>query len=55
MIHVEAGLRTGDIYSPFPEEVNRRLTTQITTLHLAPTPVSENNLLRGGIPAQKTS
>jgi UDP-N-acetylglucosamine 2-epimerase (non-hydrolysing) len=53
VVHVEAGLRTGDIYSPFPEEANRRLTSQITTLHLAPTPVSEDNLLHGGIPSQK--
>jgi UDP-N-acetylglucosamine 2-epimerase (non-hydrolysing) len=53
VVHVEAGLRTGDIYSPFPEEANRRLTSQITTLHLAPTPVNEDNLLRGGIPSQK--
>ena len=49
VVHVEAGLRTGDIYSPFPEEVNRRLTSQITSLHLAPTPVSRDNLLRDGI------
>ncbi len=49
VIHVEAGLRTGDIYSPFPEEANRRLTSQIATLHLAPTAISEDNLLRGGI------
>ena len=53
VVHVEAGLRTGDIYSPFPEEANRRLTSQLTTLHLAPTPASEDNLLRGGIPSQK--
>jgi UDP-N-acetylglucosamine 2-epimerase (non-hydrolysing) len=53
VVHVEAGLRTGDIYSPFPEEANRRLTSQVTTLHLAPTTVSEENLLRGGIPAQQ--
>jgi UDP-N-acetylglucosamine 2-epimerase (non-hydrolysing) len=53
VIHVEAGLRTGDIYSPFPEEINRRLTSQLATLHLAPTPVSEHNLLRGGIPAHQ--
>jgi UDP-N-acetylglucosamine 2-epimerase (non-hydrolysing) len=52
VIHVEAGLRTGDIYSPFPEEANRRLTTQVTTLHLAPTPVSAHNLLRNGVSAQ---
>ncbi len=53
VVHVEAGLRTGDIYSPFPEEANRRLTSQITHLHLAPTPASEANLLRGGIPWEK--
>lgn len=52
VVHVEAGLRTGDIHSPFPEEANRRLTTQIATLHLAPTASSERNLLRSGIPAQ---
>src|SRR5215472_3187732 len=52
VVHVEAGLRTGDIHSPFPEEANRRLTSQITTLHLAPTAISEGNLLRGGIPPQ---
>jgi UDP-N-acetylglucosamine 2-epimerase (non-hydrolysing) len=53
VIHVEAGLRTGDLYSPFPEEANRRLTGQIATLHLAPTAVSEGNLLHDGIPSQK--
>lgn len=52
VVHVEAGLRTDDLYSPFPEEVNRRLTDQIAALHLAPTPVSEGNLLRDGIPSQ---
>jgi UDP-N-acetylglucosamine 2-epimerase (non-hydrolysing) len=51
VVHVEAGLRTGDLYSPFPEEANRRLTGQIATLHLAPTPVSEGNLLHDGIPS----
>lgn len=50
VVHVEAGLRTGDIYSPFPEEANRRLTSQITALHLAPTRASEGNLTRSGIP-----
>jgi UDP-N-acetylglucosamine 2-epimerase (non-hydrolysing) len=53
VVHVEAGLRTGDLYSPFPEEANRRLTGQIATLHLAPTPVSEGNLLRDGISSRK--
>ena len=43
--HVEAGLRTGRRYSPFPEEINRRLTTQLTELHLAPTPLNKRNLL----------
>lgn len=43
--HIEAGLRTGDIYSPWPEEANRQLTTQITAYHFAPTSTSEANLL----------
>jgi UDP-N-acetylglucosamine 2-epimerase (non-hydrolysing) len=42
--HLEAGLRTGDVYSPYPEEINRRMTTQLTALHLAPTPTSAANL-----------
>lgn len=49
VVHLEAGLRTGNIYSPFPEEVNRRLTAPITTLHLAPTSTSRANLEREGI------
>lgn len=49
VIHVEAGLRTHDRYNPFPEEINRRLTTQLATLHLAPTAGSRANLLRDGI------
>ena len=47
--HVEAGLRTGDRYDPFPEEINRQLTTVLTTLHLAPTPTSRLNLLAEGV------
>ncbi len=43
--HVEAGLRTGDIYSPWPEEANRKLTGAITRWHFAPTATSEQNLL----------
>jgi UDP-N-acetylglucosamine 2-epimerase (non-hydrolysing) len=43
--HVEAGLRTGNIYSPWPEEANRKLTGAITTLHFAPTDTSKQNLL----------
>ncbi|MDN2479991.1 non-hydrolyzing UDP-N-acetylglucosamine 2-epimerase [Vibrio agarivorans] len=43
--HVEAGLRTGDIYSPWPEEANRRLTGTLTKFHFAPTETSKQNLL----------
>lgn len=45
VVHVEAGLRSHDISTPFPEEANRQLTTRITSLHLAPTPVSKANLV----------
>ena len=44
--HVEAGLRTYDKYSPFPEEMNRKLTGQIATLHFAPTPRNRDNLAK---------
>ncbi|HHC7383368.1 TPA: non-hydrolyzing UDP-N-acetylglucosamine 2-epimerase [Vibrio parahaemolyticus] len=44
--HVEAGLRTGNIYSPWPEEANRRLTGVLTKYHFAPTEMSKENLLR---------
>ncbi len=47
--HVEAGLRTGNIYSPFPEEMNRKLTGALTTYHFAPTAGAEANLLRENI------
>ena len=47
--HVEAGLRTGDIRAPWPEEMNRRLTTALSELHFAPTEASRDNLLREGI------
>ncbi len=47
--HVEAGLRTGDIYAPWPEEMNRRIAGTITDLHFAPTALSQNNLLREGV------
>lgn len=43
--HIEAGLRTGNRYSPFPEEINRKLTTSIAALHFAPTPLARRNLL----------
>lgn len=47
--HVEAGLRTGDIYSPWPEEINRKLTGSLTQLHFAPTEKSQQNLLTENI------
>ena len=47
--HVEAGLRTHDIYSPWPEEMNRQLTGRIATYHLAPTPLSKRNLTEEGV------
>ena len=45
VIHLEAGLRTGDIHNPFPEEINRRLATRLAAVHLAPTRNSKENLL----------
>lgn len=50
--HVEAGLRTNNKYSPFPEEINRRLTGVLTDLHFAPTPTAKENLLIEGIDPQ---
>ncbi|MBW4511987.1 MAG: UDP-N-acetylglucosamine 2-epimerase (non-hydrolyzing) [Scytonematopsis contorta HA4267-MV1] len=47
--HVEAGLRTDNIYNPYPEEANRRLISQITQLHFAPTPLAVENLKRSGV------
>jgi UDP-N-acetylglucosamine 2-epimerase (non-hydrolysing) len=47
--HIEAGLRTGDIYSPWPEEINRKLTGSLTQLHFAPTEKSQQNLLAENI------
>jgi len=47
--HVEAGLRTGNIYSPWPEEANRKLTSAITNYHFAPTAGSRENLLNEGV------
>ncbi|MBO0599283.1 UDP-N-acetylglucosamine 2-epimerase (non-hydrolyzing), partial [Nesterenkonia sp. E16_7] len=52
VIHAEAGLRSFNLYSPFPEEANRKMTSQITALHLAPTGQSRDNLLREALPAQ---
>jgi len=48
--HVEAGLRTYDINSPFPEEFNRQITSRIATLHFAPTKISRQNLLDEKVP-----
>lgn len=47
--HVEAGLRTGDLYAPFPEELNRMVTGRLASLHFAPTPRAKQNLLKEGI------
>lgn len=52
VVHVEAGLRSGNLLSPFPEEANRKITSQIATLHLAPTTTSRANLLAEGVPAK---
>ncbi|KAB1946272.1 non-hydrolyzing UDP-N-acetylglucosamine 2-epimerase [Brevibacterium linens] len=49
VIHLEAGLRSGNLQSPFPEEANRKLTSQISSLHLAPTARSRENLIAEGI------
>jgi len=51
--HIEAGLRSRDIYNPFPEEVNRRLVSVMTEIHFAPTVGSRDNLLVEGIPSEK--
>ena len=51
--HVEAGLRTGNIYSPWPEEINRKLTSSIADLHFSPTEWAKNNLLKEGVDADK--
>ena len=51
--HVEAGLRTDNKYDPFPEEMNRRLTSVLADLHFAPTPAAKKNLQAEGIPASR--
>lgn len=48
--HVEAGLRSHDLRNPFPEEMNRRLTSAVTEIHLAPTPLARRELLRENVP-----
>lgn len=50
--HVEAGLRTDQFYDPFPEEINRRVTGQLATLHFAPTPLAAASLAREGVPSK---
>ncbi|MCM1012839.1 UDP-N-acetylglucosamine 2-epimerase (non-hydrolyzing) [Brevibacterium sp. XM4083] len=50
VVHLEAGLRSGDLASPFPEEANRKIVSQIAKVHLAPTEVSRANLLADGVP-----
>ncbi|MCK6214902.1 UDP-N-acetylglucosamine 2-epimerase (non-hydrolyzing) [Micrococcus luteus] len=50
VVHAEAGLRSGDLFSPFPEEANRKITSQIASLHLAPTSISRANLERESVP-----
>lgn len=52
VIHAEAGLRSFNLFSPFPEEANRKMTSQITSLHLAPTSQSKANLLRESLPEE---
>lgn len=49
IVHIEAGLRTGKLYSPYPEEANRCLISRIATLHMAPTQLAKDNLAREGI------
>lgn len=51
--HVEAGLRTGNIYSPWPEEMNRRLTGAISAIHFSPTEKARQNLLKEGVPTSR--
>lgn len=51
--HVEAGLRTGDLYSPWPEEANRKLTGVLANLHFAPTETARGNLLAEGVSAER--
>lgn len=53
IVHVEAGLRTGNLHSPWPEEGNRILTGHLPDIHCGPTEVSRGNLLREGIPFEK--
>ena len=51
--HIEAGLRTNNIYSPWPEEINRQITGRIAAYHFAPTPLSKENLLKENVPENR--
>jgi UDP-N-acetylglucosamine 2-epimerase (non-hydrolysing) len=51
--HVEAGLRTGDLEQPFPEEMNRVVTTRLAALHFAPTPLAAGRLAAEGVPGER--
>ncbi|MDT5035865.1 MAG: hypothetical protein QOE03_1050 [Micromonosporaceae bacterium] len=53
VVHLEAGLRSGDLESPFPEEANRRMVGQLARLHLAPTSLAATNLLDESVPADR--
>lgn len=55
VIHIEAGLRSGNIHSPFPEEINRRMVCQLADLHLAPTSGNAANLIREGVHENRIS
>ena len=55
LVHVEAGLRTGDLQAPWPEELNRRIASLVTALHCAPTDRAAENLLREGTPPKAST
>ncbi|HSF99082.1 MAG TPA: UDP-N-acetylglucosamine 2-epimerase (non-hydrolyzing), partial [Ornithinibacter sp.] len=55
LVHLEAGLRSGDLRNPFPEELNRRAIAPVAALHLAATPDNRSALLREGIPADRVA
>jgi UDP-N-acetylglucosamine 2-epimerase (non-hydrolysing) len=53
--HLEAGLRSGDLQSPFPEEMNRRVCSVMSSLHFAPTPIARDHLISEGVPSDRIS
>lgn len=53
IIHIEAGLRSGDMNNPWPEEANRKLTSQIADIHCVPTEIAQNNLLKENISSER--